>query len=114
MNKLNILAIIAVVILALVLVFIPRYLDKTALPEESAAVDQLEYPGSVDGPEARDGCVVTGCSGQICAAAEVITTCLFLPEYACYRSAICERQADGACGWTPTDEFNECLEAYAR
>lgn len=114
MSKFGILAAIAVVILALVFIFIPRDLDKTALPEESTTVDQSEYPESVDGPEVREGCVVTGCSGQVCAAEEVITTCLFLPEYACYRSAICEHQADGACGWTPTDEFNECLEAYAK
>jgi hypothetical protein len=56
-------------------------------------------------------CVKTGCSGTICADAEsdVMTTCEFKAEYACYPSATCERQAGGACGWTQTDELKACL-----
>lgn len=55
-------------------------------------------------------CIVTGCSGQICSDEEVFTTCEYLPEYDCYRSALCERQADGKCGWTMSDELVSCLE----
>lgn len=54
-------------------------------------------------------CRVTGCSGQICAEEDVITTCEFSPEYACYRSARCERQASGECGWTQTPSLKMCL-----
>jgi hypothetical protein len=55
-------------------------------------------------------CYVGGCSGQICSDREgVISTCEFRPEYACYRSARCERQANGACGWTRTPELTSCL-----
>jgi hypothetical protein len=56
-------------------------------------------------------CFRTGCSGQICADHQVITTCLFLPDYACYQAAECTRQADGNCGYTQTAELAACLDA---
>jgi hypothetical protein len=54
-------------------------------------------------------CRKTGCSGQICADRSVNSTCEWLPTYACYNSATCEVQADGNCGWTPSDELTQCL-----
>ena len=59
----------------------------------------------------KDGCIVTGCSSQICADKEVYTTCEFRPEYACYKNAACKRQANGKCGWTMTEELNNCLKS---
>ena len=59
-------------------------------------------------------CRLGGCSSQLCLGPEdedVVTTCEFRPEYACYRTATCEPQSDGACGWTPTDELKACIEA---
>jgi eight-cysteine-cluster-containing protein len=54
-------------------------------------------------------CKVTGCSGQICADEDVVTTCEYKPEYACYKTAKCERQEDGKCGWTPSEDLVACL-----
>lgn len=54
-------------------------------------------------------CRPTGCSGQVCADEEVMTTCEYREEYACYQSARCERQANGGCGWTETPELQQCL-----
>jgi len=55
-------------------------------------------------------CYVGGCSNQICSdQAGVISTCEWRDEYACYQSATCERQADGQCGWTETEELRACL-----
>jgi eight-cysteine-cluster-containing protein len=54
-------------------------------------------------------CKRGGCSGQICAAEDVVTTCEWRPEYACYKSAACERQANGQCGFTKTPELERCL-----
>lgn len=54
-------------------------------------------------------CIKTGCSGQICADQDMASTCEWLPQYACYQSAICERQADGACGFRETKELKQCL-----
>jgi len=61
-----------------------------------------------------DGCFVGGCSGQVCSDQPgVITTCEYLPAYACYQDATCERQGDGTCGWTPTAELDACLAAHS-
>lgn len=57
-----------------------------------------------------DKCRPTGCSGQICSNGEVVTTCEWLPEYACIKRQVCETQSDGSCGWTPTDESKICFE----
>lgn len=54
-------------------------------------------------------CVVTGCSGQICSDKQVASTCEFREEYMCYKSASCERQANGKCGWTETAALSQCL-----
>ncbi len=54
-------------------------------------------------------CIKTGCSSQICSDHNVISTCEFRPEYACYQNATCERQRDGNCGFTKTPELTECL-----
>jgi hypothetical protein len=54
-------------------------------------------------------CVKTGCSAQVCSDHEVITTCEYRPEYACYKKATCARQKDGNCGFTKTPELEACL-----
>lgn len=60
-----------------------------------------------------NGCAVAGCSGELCVSAaeagDIMTTCQYRAEYACYQEASCEPQADGACGWTETPELNRCL-----
>jgi hypothetical protein len=56
------------------------------------------------------GCVVSGCSGQVCDDRPWATTCEWRPEYACFRAARCGRfGADGACGWEQTPELLTCL-----
>jgi hypothetical protein len=54
-------------------------------------------------------CKKTGCSSQLCSDQDVITTCDWKPEYACYATATCEVQADGNCGWTMSDALKACL-----
>ena len=56
-------------------------------------------------------CMKTGCSRTICSDHNVISTCEWRPEYACYQKATCERQADGNCGFTQTRELTSCLAA---
>lgn len=58
---------------------------------------------------ATNACVVSGCSGQICAAEPMASDCMWLPYYACFALAACEPQATGACGWTPNDAFKQCM-----
>ncbi|HTM68231.1 MAG TPA: Gmad2 immunoglobulin-like domain-containing protein [Candidatus Binatia bacterium] len=59
--------------------------------------------------QAWRACRKTGCGGQLCAEQDVVSDCLFKPEYACYKDAECARQADGACGWTQTPALAACL-----
>ena len=58
----------------------------------------------------RGGCIITGCSGQVCAEGDVVTTCEYKSEYACYEQAVCERQGDSQCGWTLTTSIGRCLQ----
>lgn len=56
-------------------------------------------------------CKRGGCSSQVCTDENVITTCEWKEEYACYnKNAKCERQTDGECGWTQTAELTRCLD----
>lgn len=71
------------------------------------------YPLPVTG-----GCVVSGCSGQLCMEAtdaenQGITTCEMRPEYQCYKDfGQCKRQTNSLCGWSLTEELQSCLAKY--
>lgn len=55
-------------------------------------------------------CVITGCSGQLCADEDTPSTCEWTDAYACYGDyGVCERDEAGACGWRQTEELIECL-----
>lgn len=90
---------IAVGIIALVLLWPRNILNHLVSPQLPSESVMPELPR----------CMITGCSGQICAEEEVITTCEFLSEYACYKDVKCERQSDGQCGWTESAELLTCL-----
>ncbi len=62
----------------------------------------------------EDSCHVAGCSAVVCSDRDdVVTTCEWRDVYECYQGASCERQSDGACGWTPTEELNACLARHS-
>ena len=54
-------------------------------------------------------CRKTGCSGQLCSDQDVASTCEYRNEYACYQTAVCEKQSDGKCAFTPSTALTECL-----
>jgi len=74
---------------------------------------QADQPPITNPPPAKK-CFKTGCSNQVCADHNVVTTCEFRPEYACYQRAACERQSDGHCGFTRTAELDKCLSRARR
>ena len=41
----------------------------------------------------------------------MVSTCEFREEYACYKTAICERNTEGKCGWRQTEELTSCIAA---
>lgn len=60
---------------------------------------------------ATGGCYIGGCSSQICSDEPgAVSTCEYQPEYSCYKSGECGRQANGKCGWTETPALTQCLE----
>jgi len=63
-------------------------------------------------PTVSAKCYVGGCSAQICSdEPDAMSDCMFRPEYACYKDAMCEQQASGLCGWTETPELVACLDS---
>ncbi len=63
-------------------------------------------------PVVKGACYVGGCSGQVCSdQKDVASTCEFRAEYACYKTATCERQASGQCGWTQTAKLTSCISS---
>lgn len=63
-------------------------------------------------PSTKGQCRPGGCSGQLCTdKPDMVTTCEWREEYACYQSATCERQPSGECGWTETNELRQCLSS---
>lgn len=64
----------------------------------------------VKAPISKGKCYVGGCSSQVCSdRQDVVTTCEYRDSYACYKTATCERQSSGECGWTDTPELSTCL-----
>lgn len=61
---------------------------------------------------AGDGCVITGCNSEVCSNEAAVSACVVLPQYACYKTARCEKQTDGTCGWTQTEELITCISTY--
>lgn len=57
-----------------------------------------------------DGCIKSGCSGEVCSDQLLVTPCAWFPHFACYGNARCERQLDGGCGFTETEELKRCLD----
>lgn len=56
-------------------------------------------------------CVVTGCSGQVCAPEHRATTCEWREEYACYREPTTSCGCvNGSCGWDQTAALDSCLD----
>lgn len=77
----------------------------------SRAGTAIASDGPCEAPPTGE-CKVGGCSGQLCVEPDDdgISTCEWRPQYACYATATCARQADGHCGWTETRELTDCLE----
>ena len=90
-----------------------REVEEITLPPHSPTKGE-DKPVIVDDGDMAPKCYVGGCSNQLCtdkADGAAYSTCEYRAEYACYKTAICERQVTGECGWTETKELNACLQA---
>ncbi len=69
-----------------------------------------EPPITVPAPPKAGACRPGGCSGQLCTdEPDLVSTCEYRPEYACYATATCKRQSSGQCGWSETPALLSCL-----
>ena len=78
----------------------------TATPDSGGNAGATDPTGDAAG---GGECRPTGCSGTVCSNEDVMTTCEFLPEHACNKTATCAAAADGSCGWTKSAELDACL-----
>lgn len=81
-----------------------RYRLTVAVTRETTPVSGGTPPGK---------CYVGGCSSQLCTdQPDAISTCEYTATYACYKTATCQQQSSGKCGWTMTAELSACLSTY--
>ncbi|OGG75357.1 hypothetical protein A3A41_04440 [Candidatus Kaiserbacteria bacterium RIFCSPLOWO2_01_FULL_54_22] len=89
------------------------YPEQCAVPGGPSFTNPRQQVDTSNDEMTFNGCAVAGCSGQLCVsadeAANIVTTCEYRAEYACYKEAHCGPQADGKCGWTQTPELQRCL-----
>ena len=58
-------------------------------------------------------CIITGCSGQICAEEQTYSDCEYLDWYACLQYSECGNYgSEENCSWFLTDSFINCLESF--
>jgi hypothetical protein len=65
----------------------------------------------------KGSCVRAGCNGELCidtlenqGGRTLTSACEFKEEFNCLKQALCERQIDGTCDWTETEEYLECKD----
>jgi hypothetical protein len=79
-------------------------------PRQCRTSDGRNFTEDIGGAQAKGGCYIGGCSSQICSdQPDMASTCEYREEYGCYKTATCERQVGGECGWTATMALNTCL-----
>jgi len=65
--------------------------------------------------EAREPteCQTTGCSGEICAAEDMASICIWDPSFSCLELTTCGNYApNGGCGFEPNDAYLACLADF--
>lgn len=60
-------------------------------------------------------CIKAGCSQQLCVdknnPGNTTTTCEWQEKFRCLKSAPCEIQNNGLCGFTYNSEYQQCLQS---
>lgn len=82
---------------------------ETFSSQDVCAGDEPAEPGFNECVTDAD-CFRTGCSGTVCAAQTIYTTCEYRPEYACYSEPTTSCGCNnGVCGFAQTEELESCL-----
>lgn len=87
--------------------------NPSGLPENDAKIEipiLFATAKAVSVRRAAAPCFVGGCSREICSDTRgIISACLYSPEFACYKTAVCERQKNSECGWTESTKLGQCI-----
>ena len=90
--------------------------NPSGLPEHDASFsvpvrfgEALVVPRESTSSTVSGGCMIGGCSGEICADEEMMSNCMYRPEFSCYRGASCARNKAGQCAWVETKELTKCI-----
>lgn len=86
----------------------PKYKDCVVLESYPAQLRCPKEEPAIRGCEKDSDCKISGCNREICAKEEMMSVCIYKPEFECYKLTRCECH-DGKCGWEQTEEFLECL-----
>ncbi len=91
--------------------------EATPYPKSGSTIKQEEYrvtfevlkkPAPINTGAGK--CYVGGCSSQLCSdKPDMMSDCMYREVYACYKTAVCERQTNGECGWTKNAKLEACI-----
>lgn len=97
-----------------------NFISASPYPKQNVAILQKDYVVTFDVSKITEPvvtqpvagkCFVGGCSSEVCSdRPDAVSNCMYRPDYGCYLKAKCERQSDGKCGWTKTEELKVCLQ----
>jgi hypothetical protein len=77
--------------------------DNSSIPDPLAPASTKQYVAV--------GCYVGGASGELCTdSTGAMSTAQYQDYYACFKTARCEKQSDGMCGWTSTAQLIQCTK----
>jgi glucose/arabinose dehydrogenase len=79
--------------------------------DKAGVIYRVTYQGS---QPVSTACRPTGCSGQICADHDVVSDCVYKPEFQCYGTARCVQATDASCAWLDTPELKACLDSFPK
>ena len=80
--------------------------------EEIEEEDDEKDKEIISREEPKGHCFATGCSNEICADEDIMSICVWKPEYICYQDAICARNEEGVCAWQKTPKLLDCLANF--
>ena len=81
--------------------------SSTITPQDYSLVFDVSVRESV---ATLGSCYVGGCSSEVCSdRKDVASNCMYREVFACYKTAKCERQISGTCGWTETATLKACI-----
>ena len=88
----------------------PVSAQRSTTTQEKTTIPATTTPSASEGR----GCKITGCSSELClsekdAEEQGASICIWQDKFACFKTAKCEVQKNGQCGWTQTEELKTCL-----